>query len=243
MLCAMDAVVRDIVETFASGLGPFSEPEVIELVRELPLTLTREDIHVLVQGHQREGMRTNPVLVAVLGEELVIAASGGQRRAWPVAVSSATASPGRLAGMTLTIVVPEETLVVSRAMTIDESERLVAALSDDGFGGSGAGAAGFSTYPPIARLGASATLYVDRIAFRDGVTRMLDERVSARPLELSPPNAGLQSVNRFLRGVRRKPRHVLVDGPGWSQALAAPAEAPEQADEFADAVNYWARNS
>ena len=95
----------------------------------------------------------------------------------------------------------------------------------------------------MSRLGASATLYLDRITFRDGETRMLDGQISARPLDLPAPARSMESLTRLVRGPRPKPRHVLVDGPGWSQVVSAPEEAPDQADEFVAAVNYWARNS
>ena len=236
----MDAVVRDIVNTFETGIGPFAEPGIVELVADLPESMRREDLQVLIQGHRRQGMRTSAVLVAVLGDELVIATPGGARQEWPVASSSATASPGRLAGVTLTIVVPDETLVVSRAITVDECERLVHVLAHDQHASE---PLPVSRNPPVSRLGASATLYVDRIAFRDGETRMLEGGISARSLDLPTPARSMESLSRLVRGPRPKPRHVLVDGPGWSQVVSGPEETPDQAEEFVTAVNYWARNS
>ena len=110
MLCAMDAVVRDIVETFETGIGPFAEPGIVELVADLPETMAREDVQVLLQGHRRQGMRTVAVLVAVLGGELVVAVPGGDRRTLAGGRRAPRRpAPGRLAGMTLTIVVPDET--------------------------------------------------------------------------------------------------------------------------------------
>jgi hypothetical protein len=236
----MDGVLRGIVETFETGIGPFAEPGIVELVADLPQTMVREDVQILIQGHRRRGVRTTAVLVAVLGDDLVIAAPGGARQAWPVASSSAAASPGRLAGVTLTIVVPDETLTVSRAITVDECERLVHVLAHDPHASE---PLPVSRNPPVSRLGASATLYVDRIAFRDGETRMLEAGISARPLDLPTPARSMESLTRLVRGPRPKPRHVLVDGPGWSQVVSAPEEAPDQTDEFVAAVNYWARNS
>ncbi|HEX5191949.1 MAG TPA: hypothetical protein VFW09_04040 [Solirubrobacteraceae bacterium] len=234
----MDAVLRDIVETFESGLGPLADPGVIELARELPVALAGgEELHVLMQGRRRAGVRARFVLITVVGDELALAAPGSRRAVWPASGCSVSTEEVKLGGVRLMLATPTARVAIQRAMPADEAPRLAAALAPGGL--SGRTDAQFSARPPVARLGASATLYDDRIAFESAPTRPLVPGVVARALELPRTGSAMPSLNRLVFRSQGKPRHVLVDGPGWSQVAAAPESAPELADRFADAVNRW----
>ncbi len=231
-------MLHDIVATFESALGPFADSGVVALARELPETLARpEDLCVLMQVERRLSFRTRPALLTVVDHRLTLTTAGGAIDAWPVSDCAVVVGSVRLAGMRMTIRAGGGSRALHRAMPVDESSRLADILSRDDSAGDGPSPC--SRHPPVARLGAAATLYDDRIAFGAAPTRMLVSGVTARTLELGSPTT-LRSVSRLMQGARGRPRHVLVDGPGWSQVAPAPETAPELADAFAAAVNRWA---
>lgn len=230
MLSAVDAVLRDIVETFTQALGPFGDQRVLALARELPVSLERPDpLRVLLQCQRRVGARHRAALLTVSGDRLQITAPGGNAEWWPLDRCVIRSDEVRLAGMRLTLSATDETMMLSHAMPVDEALRLVAIVR-----GHGERVAG---HPPIARLGAAATLYDDRITFADAPERPLSAEVTARAIELPLPGTALRSVTRLMQGARGRPRQVLIDGPGWTQVAPAPETDPELADAFADAVN------
>jgi hypothetical protein len=233
----MDAVLRDIVATFETALGPFGDPGVIARARELPRTISEPTaLRVLMQAHTRVGVRPRAVLLTVVGDTLSLSTADGLWREWALAGCAIAGEELRLAGRRLSIVPADgRAVTLSRATPVDEVPRLVAAVDPETPAGT------VSRRPPVARLGAAAALYDDRIAFFDGPTHSLAGGVRARALEMPGATATtLRSVSRLMQGARGRPRHVLVDGPDWSQVAAAPETAPELADAFADAVNRWA---
>jgi hypothetical protein len=243
----VDAVVRDIIDTFEAALGPFADPAVMRLARELPETLERPDqLRVLMQGHRRTRVRVRAALVTVVADRLVIATPDGPVDTWPLAGCAAQTDEPRIGGLRVTITTPAQTVLLQQAMPVDEAPRLVDALnsqpsaSGDTAPALGADPRPFSAHPPVARLGAAAVLYDDRIAFADAPTRPLSAEVRARALMLPSRGTALRSVSRLMQGAHGRPRQVLVDGPGWSEIAPAPETSPELADAFADAVNRWA---
>jgi hypothetical protein len=240
----VDAVVRDIVDTFEAALGPFADPGVIRLARGLNETLKRPDqLRVLMQGHRRTGVRGRATLVTVVADRLVVATPDGPVDEWPLAGCALRTDEPRIGGLRLTITAGGQTVVLQQAMPVDEAPRLAHALAGNPNSATAAGAddhgLAFSLRPPVARLGAAAILYEDRIAFADAPTRALNADVRARALEL-PSHTALRSVSRLMQGARGRPRQVLIDGPDWTEIVPAPEAAPELADSFADAVNRWA---
>ncbi len=235
--------MRDIVDTFEAALGPFADPGVVRLAHELPETLERPDqLRVLMQGHRRSGVRGRASLVAVVGDQLMIATPDGSVDEWPLTGCAVRTDAPAIGGLRLTITVPRDTVVLQQAMPVDEAARLADALADTASAAlpQDGPAPRFSAHPPVARLGAAAVLYDDRIAFAGKPTRRLDAEVQARALELPSRGTALRSVSRLMQGAHGRPRQVLVDGPGWSEIVPAPETAPELADAFADAVNRWA---
>ena len=228
-------MLRDVVETFETALGPFADPGVLVLARGLTESLARpQDLRVLMQCHARVGARTRPVLLTLLGGTLAVATNVAPLHQWPLRDCVLSGDRVRLAGLRLAIVpVAGEPVTLNQVMPVDEVPRLISAATP----GEPDGA--FSAHPPVARLGAAATLYDDRIAFAGAAARPLDGGVRARPLEIPTSGMPLRSVSRLMQGARGRPRHVLVDGPDWSQVVPAPEAAPELADAFAAAVNRW----
>lgn len=229
----MDATLRDIVETFEQALGPFADARVLALARELPVTLECPDqLRVLAQCQRRAGARHRAALLTVVGDRLQLAVPGGHADRWPLHRCEIRCEPVRLAGVRLTVSAAGDSVVLQHAMPADEAPRLAAII--------GGRARHVARHPPVARLGAAATLYEDRIAFADAPERPLSAEVTARAIELPSPGTALRSITRLMQGARGRPRHVLVDGPGWTQVAPAPETAPELADRFAEAVNRWA---
>ncbi|HEX5193206.1 MAG TPA: hypothetical protein VFW09_10415 [Solirubrobacteraceae bacterium] len=232
----MDAVLRDIVETFEEALGPFADPGVMRLAHALPETMEHPaDLRVLMQVHRRAGVRARPALLTVVAERLVIAVPDGTLDEWPLADCAVQTHEPRIGGLRLTIRAADRTVPLQDAMPVDEARRLRATLAEV------RGTDPVPVHPPVARLGSVAILYDDHIAFADAPTRALNPDVRARALELPwGTSTTLRSVSRLMQGARGRPRQVLIDGPGWTQIVPAPESAPELADAFADAVNRWA---
>jgi hypothetical protein len=221
---AVDERVGWAVESFVAALGALAEPEVVGLAHGLAGPIAFADLGVLVQGHRRDGLRSRPVLVALLGGELTLAGADADPACWPAAASTATARPGRLAGQTVQLEAGGERMSIQRAMPVDEVGRLVAMLS--GHGGD------IPSHPPLARLGPAA-LYQDQIVVDGGGAAPL-ELIHARTIEL--PATG-PSLRRLLGDDPGPPRAILIDAPGWSHTVPAPARAPSEADRFAEAIH------
>src|SRR6202012_1630684 len=103
ILLPMDAVVRDIVDTFEAALGPFADAEVIRLAHALPDTLERPgELRVLMQGHRRSGVRARAALVTVVADRLVIALGDGPADEWLLADCAMRIQRPRVGGLRLT---------------------------------------------------------------------------------------------------------------------------------------------
>jgi hypothetical protein len=243
----MNPVLDEIIETFVSALGPFADADVVATARRLPETLAaqQDDLRVIMQVLCRSGVRARPVLLTVVGDKLIVDGVQHGTRVWPRVQCSLNIDRRPLGGVRIAVRFGQQRLMLIQAMPVDEAPRL-AWLFGDGQAGPRPTSltdleSPHSRHPPIARLGSAATLYDDRISFPDGSSQALGPDVVARVLELPDSGTVLRSVSSMMRGPRSKPRHALIEGPGWSEVARAPDSAPESADAFVEIVNYMTR--
>lgn len=245
---SMKMVLDEVIDTFVRALGPFAEGDVVAMARQLPGTLASrpDQLRIVMQASCRSGVRARPVLVTVVGDELIITSPQRGARAWPQNECSVTIDQRPLGGVRIAVTTGGPRLILARAMPVDEAPRLAwlvgrgpqASPSRESQTGLDMP---YSLGPPIARLGSAAALYDDRISFPEGPSRALGPDVVARVLELDGNETVLRSITVMMRGARGKARHVLIEGPGWSQVIRAPDSAPELADGFVEVVNHRAR--
>jgi hypothetical protein len=243
----MNLVLDEIIDTFVRALGPFADADVAAMARRLPVTLAaqHEDLRVIMQAACRSGVRARPVLLTVVGDELIVDGLQGGMCVWPRVQCSLRIDRRPLGGLRIAVRSSRQRLILIQAMPVDQAPRLAWLFGDSQADRSSTSLTGLETphslRPPIARLGSAATLYDDRISFPDVPSQALGPNVVARALELPDSGTVLRSVSSMMRGPRIKPRHVLIEGPGWSQVARAPDSAPESADAFVEIVNYVTR--